>query len=184
MSKNRKHIKLEDNQELAGNVFQVPEGYFEHLHNKLIEAAELQEGQLNKTEKLKKLPFEVPSNYFEELTESIMEKTIGAETRVIPMYGQPWFKWASVAATLLLVISFYFLLPKGQGDVENSLASVSDETIIEYLNIEEASGSDIFSEVGSLDLILDELIAEELDVYADLLSTNTELSYDFEYFDY
>lgn len=183
MSKNSKHIKLEDNPKLAENVFQVPEGYFERLHDKLIEAAELEEGQLNSSEKLKKLPFEVPSNYFEELTASIMEKTIGAETKVIPLYGRTWFKWSAVAATLLLAVSFYFLLPK-QGNTDNNLASVSDETIIEYLHLEDASGSDIFSDVDSLDLILDELIAEELDVYADVLSTNTELNYDFEYFDY
>lgn len=184
MSEKRKHIKLENNPNLAENIFQVPEGYFEKLQNKLIEATEIEESELMKSKTLKKLPFEVPANYFEVLTEQIMEKTIGSETKVIPLYNQGWFKWTAVAATLVLAISFYFLLPQGSGISETNLASISNETIIEYLHIEDTSGQDIFTDVDALDLILDEIIAEELDVYADVLSINTELNYDFEYFDY
>lgn len=184
MSEKRKHIKLENNPNLAENIFQVPEGYFEKLQNKLIEATEVEESELMKSKKLKELPFEVPVNYFDELTEQIMEKTIGSETKVIPLYGKSWFRWTAVAATLVLALSFYFLSSQNSGGTEASLASVSNETIIDYLQIEDTSGQDIFTDVDALDLILDEIIAEELNVYADVLSTNTELNYDFEYFDY
>lgn len=184
MSEKRKHIKLENNPDLAKNIFQVPEGYFEKLQNKLIEATEIEESKLMQSNKLKELPFEVPANYFDELTEQIMEKTIGSETKVVPLYGKAWFKWTAVAATLLLSISFYFLSSQKPVVTEASLASVSNETIIDYLQIDDFPGQDIFTDVEALYIILDEIIAEELNVYADILSTNTELNYDFEYFDY
>ena len=58
------------------------------------------------------------------------------------------------------------------------------DTIIDYLNAQQAFQNDIFSDVDSFDLILDEIIAEELNSFADLLTTNAELDYHFEYFDY
>lgn len=180
MSNKDKHIKLDNNPELAKNVFEVPDGYFDNLHSKLIENSE---GILNQSDKLKELPFEVPANYFEELMDSILEKTIGNETKVIPLSQQLWFKVTAVAASLVLIASFYFLMPE-QSIVEPSLSDISNETIIEYLHAQQSSQEDLFEGLDSLDILLDDMIAEELNIFADVLSTNTELNYDFEYFDY
>lgn len=184
MSKKSKHIKLEDHPKLSENVFHVPDGYFNSLHDKLMDAVETEESMLNQSEHLKKHPFEVPENYFEELTEQIMAKTINSEAKVIPLTRQNWFRWTAVAATLILAVSFYFLLPSSVINSEESLSAISDETIIEYLNAQQHGNDELFNDVDSIDLILDELIADELDVYADILSSNSELNYDFEYFDY
>lgn len=180
MSEKGKHIKLEDNSELSKNIFDVPEGYFNSLQSRLIENSE---SLLHQSDELKKLPFEVPANYFDELTDSIMDKTIGAETKVIPITRQLWFRVTAAAASLVLVASFYFLLPN-QAEADHSLTDISNDTIIEYLNAQQHSNENIFDGLDSLDLILDDIIAEELNVFADVLSTNTELNYDFEYFDY
>ncbi len=184
MSNKGNHIKLNNNPKLAENVFDVPEGYFSDLSNKLMEAAELEESPLYKSDQLRQQPFEVPSNYFNELTENIISKTIGAEAKVIPMHQQVWFKWSAIAAAIVMAVSFYFLMPTNRPEVDLSLAQISDDSIIEYLNTEESSQDDLYSDVESLDLILDDILADELDVFADLLSTNTELNYHFEYFDY
>lgn len=180
MSEKGKHIKLEDNSKLAENIFDVPEGYFNSLQNRLIKNSE---SLLHQSEHLKELPFEVPANYFDELTDSIMDKTIGSETKVIPITRQLWFRVTAVAASLALVASFYFLLPN-QSEADHSFADISNDTIIEYLNAQQNGQENLFEGLDSIDLVLDDIIAEELDVFADVLSTNTELNYDFEYFDY
>ncbi|WP_305982437.1 hypothetical protein [Roseivirga thermotolerans] len=185
MNKKGRHIKLEDQPELAKNIFEVPEGYFDRLNKDILEAAEREDSTLYKNEKLKTLPFEVPQNYFEELTEEIMVKTVGRERKVVPLYKQSPMRWLAVAASLVLIASFYFLSPKALPENnESGLELVSDDTIIDYLNAQQAFQNDIFSDVDSFDLILDEIIAEELNSFADLLTTNAELDYHFEYFDY
>lgn len=184
MSKKDNHIKLENHPKLSKNIFDVPEGYFSDLSSRLMEAAEIEDSTLYQSQKLKKQPFEVPHNYFDELTENILEKTIHQETKVIPMYQQTWFKWTEAAAVLVLAISFYFLSPIRANISDASLSQISDDTIIEYLNTEENNHEELYSNVEYFDVILDDMIADELDVFADLLSTNTELDYHFEYFDY
>lgn len=180
MNKKDKHIKLENNSELSKNVFDVPEGYFNNLQSKLIENSE---SILNQSDNLKELPFEVPTNYFEELTENILDKTVGSETKVIPLTQQLWFKVSSVAASFIVIASFYFLMPS-EPVVEPSFTNISDDTIIEYLNAQQSSQEDLLEGLDSLDLILEDILSEELNVFAEVLSTNTELNYDFEYFDY
>lgn len=180
MSEKGKHIKLDNNPKLAANVFQVPEGYFNSLSDRLMNNSK---SELLQSEKLKQLPFEVPANYFETLTDQIMEKALGSETKVIPITRQLWFRITAVAASLVLVASFYFLLPQNSL-VDHSLTDVSNDTIIEYLNAQQHSQDNLFDGLDSIELVLDDIIAEELNVFADVLSTNTELNYDFEYFDY
>ena len=184
MSKKDNHIKLENHPELSKNIFDVPEGYFSDLNSKLMEAVEIEDSMLYQSDQLRSQPFEVPHNYFDELTANILIKTIGQETKLIPMYQQTWFKWTAVAAVLVMAVSFYFLSPIRSFNNEASLAQISDDTIIEYLNSEENNHEELYSDVEFFDVILDDIIADELDVFADLLSTNTELDYHFEYFDY
>ena len=180
MSEKGKHIKLNNNPKLAANIFQVPEDYFSNLSDKLINNSQ---SQLLQSKRLKQLPFEVPDNYFETLTDQVLEKALASEAKVIPITQQLWFRITAAAASLVLVASFYFLLPQNSS-ADHSLTDVSNDTIIEYLNAQQHSQDNLFEGLDSIDFVLDDIIAEELNVFADVLSTNTELNYDFEYFDY
>ena len=183
MSPKNKNIDLSQNEALRKTPFTVPEGYFEQLSQNILHKTISEEaGIIDKAGQ--QVPFTTPPSYFNQLEKDILSKTVAKATRVVPMVQQSWFRWSAVAASLLLISLFYFSRPSFTSDRSNDLANVSDTEILEFVNPSQASFEEYIWSHASADAVLNQMIEEELSAYAEVLSTHTELSYEFEYFDY
>lgn len=181
MSDKTPYNKLKEHH-LKKNIFEVPEGYFSDLTEKLIrETSNEKEGLLHKNLELKENIFSTPENYFETLSSEILSK-VNTETKVIPLYQTTWFK--SVAAAIALIMVAWLAIPTKQVNETDLLSEISDEAIINYLEERQAIEYELLSSVEGLDAMLDNMIFEETSSYSFALNENPELDYDFEYFDH
>ncbi|SFD24845.1 hypothetical protein SAMN05518672_1011256 [Chitinophaga sp. CF118] len=132
----------------------APAGYFEQLSAQIMQKINVQEeleaispllADINKTPSLS-----APAGYFEQLSAQIMQKinvqeeaeiqtTVSEPAKVVPMRARrTYLKWA-VAACLIALISAgtLFFVQNSQHTtapvVDNNLADVSDQAIVEYL---------------------------------------------------
>lgn len=161
--------------------FQVREDYFTSLTDNIMNAAHAEDSELKYNLHLKNSPFTTPDNYFRQLPDRI-ESLALKETRVIPLFQQPWTRWVAVAASFMLIATIYFLAPK-EGSATN-WNDISDEAIIAFLEEENGLSDELLINIESIDSILDEIYANETSAFAGALDSNPELDYDFEYFDY
>lgn len=177
MQNNSEHNELE-NPEMKGNVFQVPEGFFDQLHQVILNQSELE--LLNK-KNLKENIFKTPEGYFDSSSKLILQQ-VEAPNKVIPLYNRDWIRYA--AAIAAIIILFIFGMKSDDTTSNNELANLSDEVIIEYLLDEEISNLDILASIDNGADLLDELFMDEMAAleYADY--DNPEMEYDFEYTEY
>jgi len=168
--------------ELKQLPFQVEDGYFDGLSERISNAINAEESELKYNLHLKKAPFTVPDEYFSGLTETIEKKLTTGIKKEVSFYQRPLIRWMTVAASLVLMITFYFTRT-GSTD-SDLLSSVSDETIISFLESENALGDDLLVDLGEIDSVLDEIYADEIGIFVNTIETEPELDYDFEYFDY
>lgn len=183
MNRKSRNIKLEGNEKMSQNIFQTPDGYFEKMKEQLNDKIKEPNLSIDAQSTIKELPFQTPDGYFTQLEQSIIDKTIAEETPVIPIYQHRWFQMTAVAASILFILGFYFINPMDKDLQNESLAEISDDAIIEYLHSGQATEEVLYEDLESLDLILDDIIAEELTAYSDALTANAELNYHFEYFE-
>ncbi|MEP0987253.1 hypothetical protein [Ekhidna sp.] len=91
----------------------------------------------------KKKPFEVPEKYFEELPLKIQtrinEEKVESYSWKVPAWG------LAMAASILLLITFIFIIPESGPDPEKLLAEVSQDELIAYLDQIELDEYDIAS---------------------------------------
>ncbi len=115
----------------------------------------------------RKLPFTVPEGYFENLVEDIREKTTeriaaAGDQPVVPLHQKSssfrWWRIPAVAASIALVGGLiWFTLPVRQGPLgPDTLASVSDEAILEYLESQDLDYFDLASQDAVQKAFLDE----------------------------
>lgn len=183
MSKNERNIKLEENRKMSQNIFDVPDGYFDQLQNDLESRMDFENSKLNTLKSLSHSPFTTPKGFFESLENSILSKTIDREPKVIPLFNRTWVRVTAIAASLALISAFYFTLPNPTISESERLSNISNEVIIDFLHAEETTEDDLYDELESFDTILEDMISEELTAFADILSSNSELNYHFEYFE-
>ncbi len=181
MNKKDHHNKALDNPELKKLPFQVEEDYFKGLSGRIMNAIDAEESDLKYNLHLKKSPFTVPENYFSELSDQIESKLV-LEKKKVRFFERPFVRWMSVAASLALLMTIYFNQPSQTST--DILSSVSDETIISFLESENTFADDLFMNVDEIDSVLDAIYADEASSFVNTLIANPELEYDFEYFDY
>ncbi len=93
----------------------------------------------------KKEAFKVPDGYFEELPLKIQQR-VSNEKKT---YGFNVPSWSlALAASLLLVVTFVFVLPGNEQSAEELLAEISQEEIVAYLDQIELDEYDIASAIG------------------------------------
>jgi hypothetical protein len=177
MPKNSDHNELK-NPEMKDNVFQVPGGYFDKLHEVILAQSEL---SILDEQKLKESIFKTPEGYFESSSKQITQR-IEEHVKVIPLYNRNWVRYAAAAAALIIV----FIFGMKSDDVASNYeyANLSDEVIIQYLLDEEISNIDILASIDDGANILDDLYMDEMGAldYPDY--DNPEMEYDFEYTEY
>lgn len=170
-----------DNPQLKKHPFKVEGDYFDGLSERIMNAVDAEESDLKYNLHLKKSPFTTPTGYFDELPDRIASKLNETEKKD-KFYERPVTRWLAVAASLTLLLTIYLNKPS-QTSAE-LLSSVSDETIISFLERENALGEELLVNLEEIDSVLDAIYADETDIFVNALDTNPELEYDFEYFDY
>ncbi|MFY0592644.1 hypothetical protein [Roseivirga sp.] len=161
--------------------FKVKGDYFDALTENIMNAAEAENSDLKYNLHLKKNPLIVPNGYFSDLTNRIADR-VEKDTKVIPIYRQAWAKWSAVAACLALLVTVYFNTEKQVNT--DDWNDISSQSIISYLEEENALDADLLINIEEIDSILDEIYTTETSSFASALDDNPELDYDFEYFDY
>lgn len=181
MSDNFNHSPL-DNSKLKKSVFDVPDGYFNNLSDRIKAGVDASESKLLVDDHLKRNIFQTPDQYFEKLGGSILSKLEEKdEVKVLPMYQTVWFKYAAAAVILCGVLIFGL---RNNGPDDHILAEISDQAIIDYLEEKQAIEYELLSSVTDLTGILDDMIAEETSSLSFASNENPELEYEFEYLDY
>ena len=93
----------------------------------------------------KKKSFKVPDGYFEELPLKIQQR-VSEEKK---SYGIKIPSWSlALAASLLLLVTFIFIVPENDATAEELLAEISQEEIVAYLDQIELDEYDIASAIG------------------------------------
>ena len=139
-------INAFDNSE---NLFTVPAGYFEELEDKIISAVKL-ESIKNDGEEI----FTVPEKYFDSLEERIKSRIqpeiINSEKQQIRRIFSTWPVYAA-AACITAIISFglYFNLKSNNNTIENEIAALPTDEIIDYLQL--------YSDAGDVAVILENI---------------------------
>jgi len=181
MKNEDQHKNPLQSQKLKKLPFKVEGDYFASLTENILNAAHAEDSDLKYNLRLKKTPLTVPDDYFAKLTDRI-ESNIHKEIKVIPIYQRSWTRWLAVAASFALIVTTYFLMPKE--DNRNEWDGISSQTIISFLEDENALDDESLINIEEIDAILDDIYATETSAYASTLDSHPELEYDFEYFDY
>ncbi|WP_340076886.1 hypothetical protein [Leptobacterium sp. I13] len=149
--------------------FILPKGYFEEFEDRLFH--KLNEQQ---PEPLNKNGLQVPDGYFEHFEGRLFEK-LEKETKVIKLnpYKKYYYAVASIAATILLVVSLNVLLNRNSLSME-SLTSTEIENYIDHTSIDAYDIAQLYSDVNleDIQLITEPLADEEL---IDYLASDIEL---------
>ena len=93
----------------------------------------------------KKETLKVPEGYFEDLPMKIQQR-ISQEEKPQGFSVPSWS--LALAASLLLIVTFVFILPEAEPSAEELLAEISQEEIVEYLDLLELDEYDIASAIG------------------------------------
>lgn len=121
-------------------------------------------------EKLKKNIFETPEGYFEQLSGRIEER-IQQENQARQTISLPRWSYAVAASVLLLLVAGMFFYQQAdmaadtvatEQDIELLLASVSDETLMDYLQTDTKISA---MEFTLTDQEQEELLFQELESY-------------------
>ncbi len=93
----------------------------------------------------KKESFKVPEGYFEDLPLKIQQR-ISKEEKSHGIRVPGWS--LALAASILLLVTFVFILPSNDASAEELLAQISQEEIVAYLDQIELDEFDIASAIG------------------------------------
>ena len=87
--------------------------------------------KLNEIEK--KELFRTPEGYFNKLPDQLLDKINTSESSTYSI--APVWRWsASIAATILIVLSVNYMLSTNSTEAELSFEDFTDEELVEYLN--------------------------------------------------
>lgn len=123
-------------EQLAGKTspFTVPTGYFEELPARI-------EGAVF-AEKLRSAApgagFALPDGYFEQLPDRIAERTAAVRQPATIRRMIPWI--VSAAACLALVAGLTLVLSDHQASIDDQLARLPEQEIVQYLEVNSAAG--------------------------------------------
>lgn len=105
--------------------FEVPDGYFESMENKLLASLDTKE----------QAGFKVPDGYFENLESRLLTHTKEVEIKVVALnaHKRTWLApLLAVAALLVIVLTINGLYNKNAVETTN-LASVENDELMEFL---------------------------------------------------
>lgn len=147
--------------------FTVPDGYFEGLEQLLAAEGELR-GKITET------GFTVPQGYFDTLTDRVGEQTKRPATPVRRMNPLKWVAYAAASIAVILGLAGIFRTTVNQGfpETQQSLASVPDQQILDYLELYGSSDDMMFISEQMVDLdeqhISTEISDEDIEAYLNL----------------
>ena len=119
----------------------------------------------------KKVPFEVPEDYFEQLTSLIQDKVYEKPKRQwIPTGQMKWAVYGILALILVAIVLFYPNTPSPTS--QDLLAEVSDQDLLEYLDLNGFSGYELVD--GMEDEDIDDLWED--DTFENLELDESELN--------
>ncbi|WP_262245476.1 hypothetical protein [Parapedobacter soli] len=109
--------------------FMVPDGYFGELEQQLVAYSKIAKVAAD-------TGFTTPEHYFDRLPEAINQQIRETEVPVRKLNRRKWVAYAA-AASIALVIGLAGILRTGHDNSEtkNPLASVSDQQILDYLEL-------------------------------------------------
>lgn len=119
---NLKLADLKDN-----NPFKVPEGYFLQAEEQILSQTNLPQETTS--------AFEVPENYFDNLQTKILSGIDGSKQKdnVRSIFNTNFIKYAAAVLVILsITLGLYFNQEKV--NVNNEIANIPDQEIIDYLN--------------------------------------------------
>lgn len=158
--------------------FELPTGYFEGLHEEVMNRIGQMEANELPAQLTGKQPFSVPDGYFEGLPAKVMGK-INTENRTYPTIKfhrrRTWTAWASAAAIAAFVaLGGLLWLPKNpssnQGEtalsINEQMASLSDHAIEQYLdmNLSAANMDEVYESLNNKGL--EDAVTKELSTQA------------------
>jgi hypothetical protein len=171
MSKSRSNI----DEIRKDDFFVVPDGYFEESRLEILDKAAK---KFNLIEHSPKNVFEVPNFYFENLGNEIIEKTQKKNLfyfdKLKLIYTENKISitaLASMAACLLIVITYAFINNKSGNSCQNYLCDVSNKEIIEYLKTDNFEHSDFIlleEKFDFLEIKTENKINQQLLNYSDI----------------
>ncbi|WP_055442360.1 hypothetical protein [Lacinutrix himadriensis] len=160
-----KHNHLHNKKETG---FKVPKDYFENFEASIIRQANLKE-------KASDTGFTVPKDYFKNVEQDILAKASQEETvKVIPLFSkQNLIYISSIAAAIVLL----FNLPSLNTKV--TYASLSTETVEDFILNEDYSANDLATLFNDIDLLEEDgfkAISFTDEAMQDYLNNNLELN--------
>ena len=157
------------------NPFKTPEGYFDSLKDRLLDAVSSDDSGLPADD-----GFSVPENYFDSLNERIGKRLPDKSPKVIPLFGykQVVYAVSAAAAVFLLVFGLQFRAADSpqfdtlaSADIENYLQSYAGELntyeIADELDVRDLGISDVMDENLEEENII-EYLDDEIDDLDDL----------------
>ncbi|MEM9544770.1 MAG: hypothetical protein AAGA77_02290 [Bacteroidota bacterium] len=122
------------------NPFRVPEGYFDALEHKILDA-------LDKKPVLEKT---IPEGYFDNLTDIVLDRIKEEEKpKVMPLYQR---KWLSIAASLLIILGAGYLITIQSGTATSGAEFALEIDLEEALDYLEENDNLYLSDLIGLDL--------------------------------
>ncbi len=186
MNNDKRHINLEEDKHLKEIPFGVEDNYFKSLTENILNGAKAAESDVEFNLHLKQNKMQVPEGYFDSLSKTIEDKVLVSEENlkpleVISINRKRNYRWVGIAASLLLLASIYFGISFNKE--QDVLAEVSDEYLIEFLEDNTILNEEMMASITEIDMILDEIYAEETGDIALFVGDHPELDYDFEYYE-
>lgn len=139
------------------NPFKTPEGYFDSLKDRLMDAASEQQADLPGKE-----GFKVPEGYFDNLKGELMGKVSKNEPKVVALfqYRKIFYATAAAAAVVLLVFGLQY-----RGETQPSFEDLASADIEHYLenNAADLNTYEIVSELGIEEIEFGDVMDNELE---------------------
>jgi len=158
------------------NSFNTPEGYFENFNDRLMDRIQNEEAQEDGAIIPKTDGFAVPDGYFDVITNDVLSKTVGKETKVIPLKSNRNFYYsvAAVAAIFILIFSLTWN-STSEPITFDDLANAEIESYLENTDFEMTSYE--IAEVVSLEeMELTDMLGDDFedDIIMEYLDENVE----------
>src|SRR5690606_32281172 len=120
----------------------------------------------NKTPK--ENPFSIPEHYFDEVEAQILEKTVVAQSKIIPLYKRKIVRYAaSIAAMFVLIFTVYQI--QNNPVVQSDIVSTENENdFFDIYELEEMVSNEALDTFVVENNLSDEAIYEYLSYHTDI----------------
>jgi len=140
----------------------APKEYFNEMEDRVLNQIALE----NKTPK--ENPFSIPEHYFDEVEAQILEKTVVAQSKIIPLYKRKIVRYAaSIAAMFVLIFTVYQI--QNNPVVQSDIVSTENENdFFDIYELEEMVSNEALDTFVVENNLSDEAIYEYLSYHTDI----------------